>query len=213
LLNHFGGDDPHARGVGQHTDKPDVGLFEEELHGIAVHHLDAIHGVQQIAIRTAFFRQEALIGEFHILGHELAAVDRGFIVPFDALAQVEDIGGVIELFPTFSQVGLDDEGARRNVRPDFMPYQFAVDEADGAIRSASGREMVIKVRGIRPAHAQDATPLGLFWFAAPEQSWPSQRPQGKRGARDKASGQQLTAGQMRGNASDGIRYPQGDPSL
>ena len=137
LLNHFGGDDPHARRVRQHTDEPDVGLFEEELHGIAVHHLDAIHGVQQIAVHTAFFRQEAVIGEFDILGHELAAVDGRLVVPFDPLAQVEDIGGVIQLFPAFGQIGLDDEGARRNVRADFMPHQFAVDEACGALRKAS----------------------------------------------------------------------------
>jgi hypothetical protein len=41
-------------------------------------------------------------------------------VPFDPLAQVEDIGGVIQLFPAFGQIGLDDEGARRDVRTSLL---------------------------------------------------------------------------------------------
>ena len=133
-------------------------------------------------------------------------------MPFHALAQVEDVGGVIQLFPAFGQIGLDDEGARRDVAPT-LSHQFAVDEADGALRKATGREMVIKVRGINSPDAQDAATLGLSGVAAPEQRWPSQRPQRKRGTRGEASLQQLTAGQMRGDASGCIRYPQGNPPL
>jgi hypothetical protein len=95
LLHQFRGDDPHALRIRQHADQPDIGLFEEELHGIAVHHLNPVHGVQQIAIRIACFRQEAIVGELDILGHQLAAIEGGLVMPFDALAQVEDIGGIV----------------------------------------------------------------------------------------------------------------------
>jgi hypothetical protein len=168
LLHHFRGDDPHARRVRQHTDEPNVGLFEEELHRIAVHHLDAVHGVQQIAVPIRFFRQEALIGEFHVVGHQLAAVDGGLVVPFDPLAQMEDIGSVVQLFPAFGQIGLDDEGARRDLGADFMPYELAVDEAQGALRKVSCRDMGIEVRGVEPPHAQDAAALGGRSFSTPE---------------------------------------------
>ena len=30
--------------VRQGIDEPDIGLFEEKLHGIAVHYLDPLHG-------------------------------------------------------------------------------------------------------------------------------------------------------------------------
>jgi len=36
-----------------------------------------------------------------------------------------------------------------------MPHQFAVDEAHGALRKASEREMMIKVRWIKSPHPQD----------------------------------------------------------
>ena len=66
-------------------------------------------------------RQEAVVGEFDILSHQLAPVDGRLVVPCDALAQVEDIGGIVRRFPAFGQIGLDDEGARRHVRADFVP--------------------------------------------------------------------------------------------
>jgi hypothetical protein len=94
-----------------------------------------------------------------------------------------------------------------------MPHQFAVDEAQGALRKGRCDEMGIKVRGSNPPHAQDAAALGLSGVAAPEQRWPSQWPQGTRGARGEANLQQLTAGQMRGHASVCLRCPHDDPSL
>ena len=83
------------------------GSLQEELHRIAIHHLDAVHGLQELALRIPWFGQEALKGKFHILGHQLAAVDRRFIVPVHPLAQMKDIGGVVRRFPAFGQVGLD----------------------------------------------------------------------------------------------------------
>ena len=187
VLHHFRGDDPHAQRVRQHTEQPDIGLFEEELHRIAVHHLDAVHRVEQIAVGIPRFCQEAIVGELDILGHQLAAVEGRLVVPFNALAQMEDISRVVQFFPAFGQIGLDNEGARGHVGADFMPHQFAVDEAHGALRKASDREMGIKVRGIKPAHAQDAAASGLPRLCSPQRGGAMQRPGGQRHASRQAS--------------------------
>ena len=79
LLRHLRGHDPRAPRIGQGIDQPHKRLFEEELHRIAVHHLDPVHGLQQEAVGIGLFGQEAVIGEFHILGDELAAVEGGLI--------------------------------------------------------------------------------------------------------------------------------------
>src|SRR4030095_1037602 len=42
VLYHFGGDDPGAVRVCQHIDQPDEGLFQDELHRIAVHDLNEV---------------------------------------------------------------------------------------------------------------------------------------------------------------------------
>jgi hypothetical protein len=91
---------------------------------------------------------------------------------------MEDIGGVVQRFPAFGQVRLDDKGARGHVGTDFMPHQFAVDEAHGALRKASERQMVIKVRGIKPPHAQDAAAPGLPRLCPPEYGGMGQGPDG-----------------------------------
>ena len=43
--------------------------------------------------------------------------------------------------------------ARLHLRTDLMPHQSAVDEAQGEMRSGSDRQMGIKVRRVKPAHA------------------------------------------------------------
>ena len=100
LLHHFRGDDPHAPRIRQSVDQPDERLFEDELHGIAIDHLDALHAVQHIAVRVPRISQKAVIGEFDILSHQLAAVNGRFIVPFHTLAQMEDIGCIVQLLPS-----------------------------------------------------------------------------------------------------------------
>ncbi len=101
-----------------------------------------------IAVGIRLFRQEAVIGEFHILSHQLAAVEGGLIVPFDPLAEMEDHSRVVRLFPAFGQIGLNGKGARLHVGADFMPDQPAVDEAQQVIRVVIDREMGIKVRQV-----------------------------------------------------------------
>ena len=65
---------------------------------------------------------------------------------------MEDIGRVVQLFPAFGQIGLDDEGTWRHVGADFMPHQPAVDEAQDVIRLVIDREMRIKVRRVSSAY-------------------------------------------------------------
>src|SRR5262245_1580931 len=125
-------------------------------------------------------------------------------MPFDALTQVEDIGGVGQLFPTFSQIGLDYEGARGHVAANFMPHQFAIDETHGTLRKASDGEMVIKVRGIKSPHAQGAAAPGLSRLGPPQRSGAMQGPGGQGGARGQASLQYITTAQTRYRASSWI---------
>ena len=89
-------------------------------------------------------------------------------MPLNALTQMEDIGSVIQCFPTFGQMGLYDEGPRLNPRADFVPHERTVHEAQGGMGLGVGREMGIKVYGVPPPHAQDAAALGLPHFGTPE---------------------------------------------
>ena len=99
LLYHLRGDDPSAPGVRQRIDQPDVGLLQQKLHGIAVHHLDPVYKVQDITVRIPPLSQEAVIGKFDILGHQLAAVDGRLVVPFNPMAEVEHIRRIVQLLP------------------------------------------------------------------------------------------------------------------
>src|SRR5262245_5310237 len=157
LLHYFWGNNPHARRVRQRIDEPDVGLFEEKFHRIAVDDLDSVYRVQDVAIGVPRFSQKAVIGEFDILRHQLAAVEGGLIVPFNALAQVEHIRGVVQLLPAFGQIGLHDKGPWRHISPDLMSYQFVVDEAQRGMRLEADRQMWIEVHRLIPAHTQEPT--------------------------------------------------------
>ena len=153
LLHYFGGDDPHAHGVGEDVEQPDERLFEEELHRVAVHHLHTLQGLQQLPLRITFLRQKAVEGKFHIRGHQLAAVDWWLIMPADAFSQMKEIGRVVRRFPAFGEIRLDDEGAWLHVCADFMPQELTVDEAQRGIGLEVARELRIKVHGIPPPDA------------------------------------------------------------
>ena len=118
LLYHFRSDNPHTPWVGQYIEQPDIGLFQAKLHCITVHRRHPVHhGLEHIAVWILLCRQEAAEGELHILRHQLPTVERWLVVPFDALAQMEDIGRVIQCLPAFGQVRLYREGAWRNPAP------------------------------------------------------------------------------------------------
>jgi hypothetical protein len=81
---------------------------------------------------------------------------------------MEDVSCVIWLLPPFGKVGLYREGARPHVRTDFIPHERAVGEAQRRIGLEVEGEMVVKVRRIIAAHAQNTTALGLPSLSAPE---------------------------------------------
>ena len=89
-------------------------------------------------------------------------------MPLNALTQMEDIGSVIQCFPTFGQMGLYYEGTRLNPRADFVPHERTVHKAQGGMGLGVGREMGIKVGRIRAPGAQDTTVLRLSCFRSPE---------------------------------------------
>src|SRR6266446_3832402 len=95
---------------------------------------------------------------------------------------MKDVGRVIWLLPPFSQMGLYREGARLYVRTDFIPHQRAVGEAHRGIGLEVEGEMVVKMRGVIAAHAQDAAALWLSGFSAPERRRLMQRPGRQRDA-------------------------------
>ena len=113
-------------------------------------------------------------------------------MPLDPFTQIEDIGCIVQRLPAFGQIGLHAKGAGLHVGADFMPHQFAVDKAHGALRKASEREMVIKVRGVKPAHAQGATAPGLPRLCPPEYGGMGQGPGRQRHASRQAGFEQLT---------------------
>jgi hypothetical protein len=204
LLHDFRGDDPHAARGSQHIRQIDIGLFENELDGIASHHLDAVYRLQHLAVGIALLGQQTVIGKLHILGHQLTAVDGRFVVPFHPLAQVEDIGGVVWGLPAFGQVGLNHKGARLNLWTNLMPHQPAVDKAQRRMRLEVSRLMRVEVHRVIPTHAQDAAAPGRPCLCPPERQRVIQWPGGQRDASGQASLQYITTAQTRHRSSNWI---------
>ena len=192
MLDDFAGDDPHGLRRGQHVKQPHVGLFKEELHRIAVHHLHPVHGLQHIAERIRLFGQEAVEGEFDILGHQLAPVDGRLVLPVHPVAEMEDIGRVVRCFPAFGQIGLDEPGVRRHPCPDPIPHELTVDKAQCGMGLDTGCEMRVKVRHIPASDTEN--PAALRWpcFVSSECGGVMQRPGRQRNASGDARGEQLT---------------------
>src|SRR5262249_53331502 len=113
LLHDFRGNNPRAYWVGQHVHQPDKRLFQGELHRIAVDDLNSFYRFQHIADDISRLGQETIKGKLHVLRYQFATIKRRFVVPLDALTQVEDVGCIIQLLPTLGQVRLHGERARR----------------------------------------------------------------------------------------------------
>jgi hypothetical protein len=177
LLHHFGGDDHHIRHVGERVEQPDEGLVQEELDGIAIHHLDPVHRLQEITGRIALDRQEAVKRKLHVLGYEFAAVEGRFVVPLHPLAQVEKVGRLIGSLPAFGKMGLHREGAWWHCGTEAMPHQRTVDETQRRCRpEGPAWEMGVEVGWVKTAHTEGATALGLAVFRPPERRGQRQRP-------------------------------------
>src|SRR5215813_5121048 len=200
LLHDFRGNNPRAYRVGQHVHQPDKRLFQDELYRIAVDDLDPFYRFQHITDHIPRLSQETIKGKLHVLCHQLATIERRFVVPFDSLTQVEDIGCIIRLLPTLGQVRLYCECARWNLWADFIPHQGAVDKAQRCVGLETDRLMMVKVRGVIAAHAQDAAALGLSSFRTPEHRGIMQWPGGQRDASHEASLEQITTAHAPGLA-------------
>src|SRR5262247_2555633 len=70
----------------------------------AFHERHLLQRILHVAVDIRLLRQEAVIGEFHIIGHQLATVERGLVVPFPTFAQMEDIGRLVRYFPAFRYI-------------------------------------------------------------------------------------------------------------
>ena len=213
VVHHFGGDDPHARRLRQYVEEPDVGLFQEELHGQAVHDLDPLDRGQEIAERIPRFCPEAVKGRLDILGHELASIEGRFVVPFHPRAQMEDVGRLVRRVPAFGEVGLHREGAWSHLRPHLVPHQRTVDEAQRRIRLEDVREMVIEVGRVKAAHTEDAAAPGLTSFPTPERRGARQGPGGQHDASSEASFEQRATIHPLGMWGTCLRYVHRYPSF
>ena len=97
-------------------------------------------------------------------------------MPFDTLAQMEDIGRIVWLLPAFGQMRLYREGAWIDVRTDFVLDQRTVHEAHGILCLAVNRELRVEVWGIIAPDAQDTATLGLPGCGAPALRGVRERP-------------------------------------
>jgi hypothetical protein len=61
-----------------------------------------VHGCQHVTVGIARFAQKTVKGKLHIVGHQFTAIERWFVVPFDPFAEMENVGGIVWCFPTFS---------------------------------------------------------------------------------------------------------------
>src|SRR6516162_615348 len=106
---------------------------------------------------------------------------------------MEDIGRVVQHFPPFGHIGLQDKGPRRYVRADFVPQELTVDETQRSMGLEADREMGIKVDRVIPGQTEDTAPLRLPRFRPPECWRVMGRPERQRGTRGEAGFEQLAA--------------------
>src|SRR5690625_1459598 len=94
-----------GRVVGQVSQQRGERVLRIQLHRVLVDSLDALDEVNDERRRGGHLRvAQPLEGEDHIVGRELFTV-----VELDTLADVEDPGGVVDLFPRLGQAGFQFE--------------------------------------------------------------------------------------------------------
>ena len=99
--------------------------------------LHLVHHVDQVLLHAGQ-GLDPVDRAHHVGAGELAAVDRGDVLPLDALAQVERPGQpVIRAAPLLRQVALHAHRAVRDVLPDLELQQLAVDDAGDRRRACT----------------------------------------------------------------------------
>src|SRR5207253_7650839 len=143
----------------------------------------------------------------------LATVEGWFVVPFDTVAQMENISRVVRRFPAFGQIRLYREGARPHLRADLMPHQPAVDETQRGVRLEAKRLMRIEVHWVPSTHTQDAAALGLARFGTPERGRMREGQSRQRDTSRQASFEHITTVHTLRIARICLRYLHRKPSL
>ena len=111
FVDHLGGLHQHLVPVQDEVEGTESGLLQLEHHGVVAGRLDRFpwHGCQ---LTSAWGRvvsgepaqtQVTLKGVLYIPGSELATVHRCLVMPVNALADVDDNGCVVGLFPALRQ--------------------------------------------------------------------------------------------------------------
>ncbi len=175
LLHGLPRDDGQGHGIGHHVEEPDVGLLEGHLDRVLVHDLDLVEGRHHAAVGIALLAHEAIEGVLDVVGGELAPVHGRLGVPADALAELEDVRGLVGLGPGLGEITLEDEAARRHPRPRLVLEEPAVGEGVEDVGLVRDGQVRIEVRRIpqperdraaalrrlreRPAEARCAGPL------------------------------------------------------
>jgi hypothetical protein len=122
-----------------------------------------------------------------------------------AVAEMEDIGGVVRRFPAFGEIRLDEEGARWNPGPDPIPHELAVDKAQCGMGSDIEREMRVKVLRISAGDTEGAAAFRLPCFRSPKCRCTMERPRGQCHAGGEASVQQRATGHIVAMWGTGLR--------
>ena len=147
--------DRAVRGIGEVVQQRCEGLAKHEADGVAVQHVDGLHGLEARA--QGRLRAKPLQRELDVLGGDLAAVDRRLLVKADALAQREHQCGRGRVLPLLRDVRHDPViGGVLRLRPRRKADEVAVNGA----RVQVGREpcdlVGVEARGLRGGHVEDS---------------------------------------------------------
>ena len=81
-------------------------------------------------------------------------------MPPRALAQLEEIGGLVRLRPRFREVALEDESSGLHSRPRSVLQETAVGEAVDDLGLERDDEVRVEVRRVPHSNGEDAATLG-----------------------------------------------------
>jgi len=178
LLDALAGHDRDGVGVREHVEEPDVELLQGEAHGVLVERLHPVERGEHVGVGVALDRAEPLHRVHHVVGGQLAAVDRRLVLPAHAAAELEDVGGLVRLGPGFGQVALDREGAGGYRGAGLVLEEAAVGERVGDVGLVGNGQVGIPVRRVPEAEAQGAAPA---WSLGPRGPGRESAGQGRNG--------------------------------
>ena len=129
-------------------------------------------------------RHEAHDAVAHVVGRQLAPVDRRLRLPADPSLELEDARRVVRLRPRLGEIALDRKAARRHARPRLVLEQAAVGEAERRVRLEVAGEHRVEVGRIPAAGGERPAPLRCLRGRRPGREY---RPGQRRAAQCKGS--------------------------